>query len=190
MENILIACEYNKLNANTKVFNLSSLQDYFWVQIPKKLCRYTLYAIYDLSHSMIKEINFYGKIIQDSDHPWIKVPIEILDMKSGKHIYKLCFLNVYTDDTINTFISYISQDDNPETPYVYMKDRGNPSHDDNKWKDGMYSDEYLKELQANIITNYGYDPFMYSSYGFYAECAQCNTYDCNNCTIANQGRRV
>lgn len=181
MENILIACEYKELNANTPVFNLSSLQNYFWVQVPKKLCKYKLYEMYDLSHPIIKEVNFYGKIIQDVDHPWIKIPLEILDMKSGKHTYKLCFLDTQNENSANTFISYISQDDNPETPYVYMQGRGNPLHDANKWKDGMYSDEYLKELQETIIENYGYDPFAYSGYTQSDYCAMCTTYNCDNC---------
>ena len=49
MENVIIACEYKELNVNTKVFNLNSLNNYFWVQIPNKLRRYKLYEIYDLS---------------------------------------------------------------------------------------------------------------------------------------------
>ena len=147
-----------------------------------------MYEIYDLSGSVSKEVNFYGKISQDLEHPWIRIPLEILDMKAGKHTYKLCFLNTCNNEAINTFISYISQDDNPETPYVYMTGRGNPVHDANTWKDGKYSEDYFKDFRQTIIENYGYDPFAYNGYTQENYCSICTTYDCNNCPYFNERR--
>jgi hypothetical protein len=151
------------------------------MSIPKRLNRCRLYEIYDLSKPASREVNFYGKITQDEDHPWLRIPLEILDMRSGKHTYKFSFLDERSNEFINTFVSYISQDDNPETPYVYMKGRGNTHHDANAWKDGSYSDDYFKNLQKAIIENYGYDPFSYNDYSQSDYCSRCATYDCDNC---------
>lgn len=180
-ENILIGCDYKNLNKNTPVFNLSSLQSFIWMSIPKYLNRCKLYEIYDLSHQAQKEVDFYGKIHQDFNHPWIQIPTEILDLKSGKHIYKFCFLDERMNQFHNIFVSYISQDDNPETPYVYMEGRGNKNHDANVWKDGQYSEEFFEKMRETIKQNYGYDPFQYNNYTQLDYCSRCTTYDCQNC---------
>ena len=181
MENILIACSYDQLNINNKIFNLNSLGDSFWVRIPKNLTKYNLFQIYDISGKLPREVNIFGRIHQDHEHPWIQLPLDILDVKSGLHTYKLDFLNPFSYDKETIFIRYTSQDDNPETPYVYMKDRKNPNHEANIWKDGKYADEYFEQLNRSIEATYGYNPETYSTYTNEEYCSHCTSYNCDNC---------
>lgn len=155
---VLTGCSYNQLNKYTPVLNLNSLDSCLLVSIPKKFCRYSLYQIMDLSSKSPREVNFFGKIQQDPDHPWLTIPLEILDVKSGKHTYKIVFYDSCTSSFESIFISYISQDDNPETPYIYMDNRGNINPADNSWKDGKYSDEFYEEMCKEYEATYGYDP--------------------------------
>ena len=181
MENIIVACDYRELNKYTQVFNLASLQGSIWLSIPKYISLMRLFEIHDLSNKQSREVNFYGKIEQDFDHPWLQIPLEILDLKSGKHTYKLVFLNEKENEFRSIFFSYISQDDNPETPYIYMEGRGNSSHEANQWKDGSYSDEYFDYMRKEIENKYGYDPFSYSGYDKSDYCARCTSYNCSTC---------
>lgn len=158
MPTVLASCAYNELNRHTPVLNLNSMDSCILVSIPKKLCKYTLYQIMDLSDKSPKEVNFYGKIQQDPDHPWLTIPLEILNVRSGKHTYKIVFYDSFHSSFESVFISYISQDDNPETPYIYMSGRGNADSNDNAWKDGKYSDEFYDEMCKEYEATYGYDP--------------------------------
>lgn len=177
----LVGCEYNELNKFTPVLNLNSLQGAIWMSIPKVLSKQRLYEIHDISKQVSREVNFFGKIEQDYDHPWLRIPIEILNVRSGKHTYKFIFLDPVSGEFTNLFMSYISQDDNPETPYVYMEGRGNAVPEANKWKDGKYSEDFYNELRKNVEENYGYDPLMYSGYSKESICAMCTTHDCSSC---------
>lgn len=177
----LFGCEYNELNKYTPVLNLNSLQGTIWMSIPKKLCKFQLYEVHDISKQVSKEVDFYNKIERDSDHPWMRIPLDILNLRSGKHVYKFIFYDPRSNEFYNLFMSYISQDDNPETPYVYMKGRGNPNPDTNTWKDGKYSEDFFNDLRKDVEDTYGYDPLMYSGYSKSDYCSMCTTYDCDNC---------
>ena len=50
--------------------------------------------------------------------------MQYLNLKSGKHTYRLMFVERYTDTDFSLYFSYIIQDDSPEKPYVYMKEDG------------------------------------------------------------------
>lgn len=178
----LVGCNYDELNKFTPVLNLNSLSGSIWMSIPKRVNTFTLYEIYDISKQKSREVDFYGKIHQDFDHPWLRIPLQILDMRSGKHTYKFVFYDTKSSEFYNIFMSYICQDDNPETPYVYMDGRGNPNPDANIWKDGQYSEDFYNQLRKNIEDTYGYDPLMYSNYSSTDYCAICTTYNCSDCS--------
>ena len=125
---LLIACEYDKININTKVFNKDALAFGVWVNLPHYVCSFALTKIIDISKQKYEEIEFDAStVMQDYPHPWVRIDTSILDLVSGMHIYKLVFSHIPTTKFHESvYISYIIQDDNPETPYIYMPDRGNP----------------------------------------------------------------
>lgn len=184
-EVVLVGCEYNQLVSNTPVLNIFALGPTVWVQIPVQYKKYDLFEIHDISGKVSREVDFFGKAKFDHDHPWIGLPIEIFNLRSGKHIYKLVFLDTETNLQHLTFISYVSQDDNPETSYIYMKNRGNNDPEGNTWKDGKYADTFYENLRQEVEQTYGYDPLLFgettSSWGSYNYCSTCVLPTCEQC---------
>lgn len=178
---ILIGCDYNQLNLHTPVLNISSLGNSLHVKIPQAYCKYQLISIYDISGKEPREVNFFGLITQDYNHPWIDIPLSILSLRSGKHIYRLDFYDSITDTVNATFISYVSQDDNPETSYIYMKNRGNADSSANTWKDGSYADEFYEQLREEVEETYGYDPLLFGESEGNYYCSMCALPTCDNC---------
>lgn len=125
---LLTACEYDTINIHTKIFNKDALSSGVWVNLPAYVSSLALSKIIDISNQKYEEIAFDAStIIQDYPHPWVRIDTGILDLVSGMHIYKLVFESIPSNGTEESvYIAYIIQDDNPETPYVYMPDRGNP----------------------------------------------------------------
>lgn len=125
---LLIACEYDKININTKVFNKDALASGVWVNLPAYFSSFALSKIIDISKQKYEEVEFDADtVMQDYPHPWVRIDASILDLVSGMHIYKLVFEPIPKNGASDAvYIAYIIQDDNPETPYVYMPDRGNP----------------------------------------------------------------
>lgn len=125
---LLIACEYDKININTKVFNKDALSNGIWVNLPGYVSSLVLTKIIDISDQKSEEIKFdAATVIQDYPHPWVRISDRILDLVSGMHIYKLVFESIPRKRiSESVYIAYILQDDNPVTPYIYMPDRGNP----------------------------------------------------------------
>lgn len=184
-KDILVGCDYDQLNMHTPVLNLSALGGFLWMQIPVGFCKYQLFEIYDISDKVSREVAFYGKIHQDHDHPWLQIPTEILDLKSGKHTYRFDFLDVISNVYNTIFISYVIQDDNPLTSYVYMENRGNTSEEDNSWKDGQYADDFYENLRESVEETYGYDPLLFAeSEGAYSDSSNSDSYNyCSTCTL-------
>lgn len=125
---LLTACEYDTINIHTKIFNKDALSSGVWVNLPAYVSSLALSKIIDISNQKYEEIAFDAStIIQDYPHPWVRIDTGILDLVSGMHIYKLVFESIPSNGVEESvYIAYIIQDDNPETPYVYMPDRGNP----------------------------------------------------------------
>lgn len=182
-DDILVGCEYNQLKMHTPMLNISSLGGIFYIQIPNEYKRYQLCSIYDLSGKSPREVDFFGKVQQDHSHPWVDVPVEVFSLRSGKHIYRLDFLDIECNLYHRLFVAYIAQDDNPETPYVYMQGRGNTSVEDNSWKDGSYADEFYSKQRAEVEATYGYDPLLFAESELNAPvyCSTCNLPSCENC---------
>ena len=125
---LLIACEYDKININTKVFNKDALSNGIWVNLPGYVSSLVLTKIIDISDQKSEEIKFDAStVIQDYPHPWVRISDRILDLVSGMHIYKLVFESIPRKRiSESVYIAYILQDDNPVSPFIYMPDRGNP----------------------------------------------------------------
>lgn len=125
---LLIACEYDKININTKIFNKDALGSGVWINLPAYFSCFAISKIIDISKQKYEEVPFDAStVMQDYPHPWIRIDTSILDLVSGMHVYKLVFEPIPKNGMSDSiYISYIIQDDNPETPYIYMPDRGNP----------------------------------------------------------------
>ena len=79
---------------------------------------YRLISIYSINP-------MYGKILLDDNkcihRPWVDVPVTSLNLASGYHAYTMQFVSKHTKFTINLYFSYTIQDDNPDRPYLYLK---------------------------------------------------------------------
>lgn len=123
------SCEYAKLNHNCKVFNTNELDQYLVVKLSYNMHNYRLYDILDISSAEAKTVSLSG-VIFDHNNPWIDIPWKNLDRTSGKHVYKLSFMGKKPPKYLNTYISYILQDDSPYKPYLYMNDRYNEQEEE------------------------------------------------------------
>lgn len=125
---LLVACDYDTININTKIFNKDALSGGLWVNLPAYISSFSLSKIIDISEQKYDEVKFTpATVMQDYPHPWVRIDTGILSLVSGMHMYKLVFEPIPKNGVSESvYIAYIIQDDNPETPYVYMPDRGNP----------------------------------------------------------------
>lgn len=142
---LLEGCLYEDLAKHTPIFNIYALDDCVWVHLPSWIQRYKLMSIHDISGQFSKDVIFNNaNVIQDHPKPWIKISTSLLDLRSGQHVYKLTFRDKkMTDNTPSIFISYIAQDNNPKTPYIYMPHRGNPEKIDTT--EYNYTEEYMTD---------------------------------------------
>ena len=142
---LLESCRYEDLSANTPVFNVYALEDHIWVHLPRWARFYKLGAIHNISGRISEEVLFDDTTaVQDEWRPWLKLSTSILDLTPGQHIYRLIFdSEPPKSDTQQVFISYITRDNNPKTPYIYMPNRGNP--EDPYSKEYNYEEEYVTD---------------------------------------------
>jgi len=123
-----ILCEvvkYPDLNRVCNVFNKNTIDDYFWLHLPCETTKMEFHKLFNISGKNKVEIDTTDKLGRENDHPWIRINSSILDTTVGKKLYKIQLMDVQTDEPYNYYFTYIIQDDNPYTPYVYMEDRGN-----------------------------------------------------------------
>lgn len=114
------ACLYDNLNDNCKIFNSSELEYYLWIKLPSDITRdCELYQIDEILDKP-KVLDWQGFVCREENHPWLRFTFGILKQCIGMHIYRLHFINKYTNDVFSLYFSYIIQNDNPKKPYVYM----------------------------------------------------------------------
>lgn len=117
----LVACTFDKLIYNTPIFNQSTVEYFLWVKLPSDIIKdCELYQV-DECQPNNREVNWLNSIERDHNKPWLKITFRIFSNHVGMHIYKLSFINRYTNDVVPLYIAYIIQDDNPDKPYVYMR---------------------------------------------------------------------
>lgn len=113
----------NELAGHIKVVNLHDVEYYCWVHLPHEFGRlFKLYAMYNVSGSKTKPVDFVGHTQRECARPWIRFETSILDMSIGQHLYQLKLVNVKTNDILTLYFGYILQSDDPPKPYDYMKD--------------------------------------------------------------------
>lgn len=117
----LQAVRYNELGSATPVWNLNQVNYYVWINLTPSYAQNA--QVYEIAEVLGEDKQPNVLTLNAFEHCstcWIRVTAQMLNMKSGKHTYKLSFVDTCTNDTFFLFISYIIQDDNPDKPYVYM----------------------------------------------------------------------
>lgn len=120
---ILCGETYNDAVAQFKVLSIFEVSDTVHIHIPEDVStRGELFAISELlpdTHDM--DFPQEG-IVRVPDKPWVDISKSVLDVTSGSHLYRLSFIDIYTNDIFFVYFSYIIQDKDVEKPYIYMKD--------------------------------------------------------------------
>lgn len=120
----LNACVYEDLAKNSKVFNLTTLNYHLWIYLNPETVRDTyFYKASEIGPEADNSKIFEDTFVRESQC-WIRVNMQYLNLRPGKHTIKLDFVERYTDTDFSLYVSYIIQDDNPERPYVYMRKDG------------------------------------------------------------------
>lgn len=114
---------YNEATAQFQVLSIFEVSDTVHIHIPEDVSvRAELIGISELlpnTHEM--EFPQPG-IVRVPDRPWVDIDKTKLDISVGSHLYKLSFIDIYTNDIFSVYFSYIIQDKDVEKPYIYMKD--------------------------------------------------------------------
>lgn len=127
--------KYKDLNKHCKVFNANMLEEFMWIHLPSETRFMEIHKLFNVTGVKETEVDISKKIGRENNHLWVRVNLDILDKTAGKKLYKLQLMDVRSDEPYNYYFTYIIQDDNPYTPYIYMKDRGNPVDPDKRKDD-------------------------------------------------------
>lgn len=123
----LQACIYEDLPKHTKVFNEDTAEYHLWIHMnPEDVRGCAFYEVKEIGPNADNSKLFPDTFKRESQC-WIKVKREYLNNAIGKHIYRLSFVNRETNDDFSLYVSYYMQNDNPEKPYVYMKEKEKPA---------------------------------------------------------------
>lgn len=118
--NKLVACCYDEVSRHTQVINKAQFPYWVWIQLPKCVLRdYEIYQVDEVFPGS-GECDWIDQVVRESGRPWLRFPNTMLSLTAGKHMYKLSFVNRYTDEAVDYYFSYIVQDSNPDKPYIYM----------------------------------------------------------------------
>ncbi len=115
---------YENIAKHCKVFNLSTLNYHLNVYLNPETVREAYFIEAKEIGPKADNSKLFPDTFQRTAQCWIQVNMEYLNLKPGKHTYKLDFVDRFTDTDFSLYFSYIIQDDNPEKPYVYMKPDG------------------------------------------------------------------
>lgn len=119
----LCASNTQHLASHSCVFNQSQIEDTLYVRVPYNVCTQNeLRSVEEISD---EPVTSSPDILQDVVYmryrPWVDIKSSALNMNPGHHVYKLHFVNRYTEVCSNLFFAYTVQQDNPDKPYIYMK---------------------------------------------------------------------
>lgn len=107
---------------SSKVFKMYEVEYYLYVHIPHDFClEYKLFQIDEVS-PQAKKCDLISYIYQECGKPWIRIPTSFIDLSIGLHVYRLSFVNKYTNDIVSIYFGYILQNDDPYKSYIYMNE--------------------------------------------------------------------
>ena len=115
---------YPEYQSHTQLVNLNRIEYFLWVEIPQSIaCRSSLFLVEEITQGLKIPFNQCPKSIErDGMKPWLKIATSELNKSEGFHLYKFSFIDIETDDILVLYMPYVIQNDNPDKPYVYMKD--------------------------------------------------------------------
>lgn len=113
-------CEYIP---HTPMISYSQIPEIIHVKIPDEIAKHVdLIRISEFSGDTIIDGDDLADVAQRTEHlPWIDIRTEMLSTEIGYHAYKFLFHDndLGIDDSL--YISYIIQNDDPDTSsYIYM----------------------------------------------------------------------
>lgn len=110
----------------TKVYNGNDITYWVPVRIPPYIMQnYSPYCLKACTSDLKRESQDIIKHCKWNNKPWINVEATFLDLRPGHHLYRIGFINKYTDDIVSLYFGYIVQCNHPEKPYVYMDPENN-----------------------------------------------------------------
>ena len=115
------ACKYDQLSKHTPVFNLNQFEYFLYVYLSPDSCKGLQLFQLDEITKCSRELPVVGNVVRENNC-WLKINSNILNKKSGQHLYKLHLIDTVSHEISYLFFSYIIQDDNPDKPYIYMTD--------------------------------------------------------------------
>lgn len=146
-ELILTASTFNDIAKNTKVISERSLDYFLWIYLDPTLVRDCyLFDVVEIDNECNNRT--YPDVFKHDRLCWIKVKTDYISKKPGQHIYKLSFVNRYTDASFSLYVSYIMQTENADKSYIYM-DR--ESDIDTQYPDLIPSDDSNDKLDSEEI---------------------------------------
>lgn len=130
----LHACEYKDIASNSPMWNKSALDYYVYIEIPHNIT-YSC-SLYDFAEVTKEGLQYVPReaIVRDKQC-WLRGTIPLLNLTAGLHIYKLMFVDSFTNAVFDLYIGYNIQDDNPDKPYVYMQREESSCDDDDTTDD-------------------------------------------------------
>ena len=120
---ILEMASYNDIAKCCRVLNPKYLNYFIYGRLNPTLT--DKYVLVDVRETTDPDSTIWLNAFIKESPTWIKINSTLINKSIGQHIYKFTFVDTQTDDTFSQYLSYIIQDDNPETPYIYMKREDN-----------------------------------------------------------------
>jgi hypothetical protein len=108
----------------TTVINSDEFEYYLWIHVPSYVGRdFELYQLEEMSEPPAC-LCINSCCYHESRRPWYRITSAYLSKLPGLHVYRMSFVNRYTDDVISLFFGYVIQSDSPDKPYIYMDHSG------------------------------------------------------------------
>lgn len=112
---------YSEVHKYVRVVNIEELGYTLSLRIPSDISkRCELFQIDEILPNK-HELDYVSCTDRKCNSPWIDIKLSALNTKSGQHMYKFSFIDRCTDEIENLYFSYIIYTDNPEKPYIYMR---------------------------------------------------------------------
>lgn len=118
---ILEACVYEELAMYSRVLNASTINQDVWIYLDPDVVRTSSFVeAHELGSD--KQLAEFSRVAEC----WIKVDKSYFKDQISDHIIELDFTDNRIGIGYSLYVSYYMQNDNPEKPYIYMKDEPEP----------------------------------------------------------------
>lgn len=118
----LNACYYEDLAKNCKVFNADTCEYHLWIYLNPEDVRQAYFVGAEEIGPNADNSRIFPDTFKRESQCWIRVNKNYIGTTPGKHTIKLQFVDRYTDTDFSLYVSFHMQVDDPEKPYVYMKE--------------------------------------------------------------------